>query len=76
MYFHQLVNDRRNKTFIPRIRYNIHWVEENQVIGKVFTEHFQLQFGNPITQIFLRLAKPFLLQRKLRSLLSRTDILY
>lgn len=52
-YFHQLVNGRRNKNYLPRICYYTHWVEGNQEIGKVFTEHIKLHFGNPITHKFL-----------------------
>ncbi|KAH7676675.1 RNA-directed DNA polymerase protein [Dioscorea alata] len=52
-FFHLMANGRRNKTFIPRILCNDHWVEGNHDIGKAFSEHFQRQFSTPITHRFL-----------------------
>lgn len=44
-FFHDVANGRRNRNYIPCIKYNGATMADPKDIGKVFTDRFQHQFG-------------------------------
>ncbi|XP_039141263.1 uncharacterized protein LOC120278582 [Dioscorea cayenensis subsp. rotundata] len=44
-YFHSIANGRCNKNFIPRISVDGSWIEGNQNLGKLFSDHLGFLIG-------------------------------
>lgn len=55
IYFHFVANGRHNKNFIPRICFNGSWIKgnQNQYLGKVFSNQLGLLFGTSRSSRFL-----------------------